>query len=478
MKRFFLALFLLIALPVHAQQLNPGGGITLSGQGFYAVFPSGPVSITGGSGNGTDQISNVSVNGVMNALAFAGTDIGAKVNAAIAKLGPQGGTVYIPAGTYTFATTIQCPLTSGAAIIIEGASRNVDWYGGSGGTTLFYTGGTDAINQVISNTLYQNVPGCKIRDLTLSGQYAGVSAKGLHFGGTQYTETNDVGIGMFAAAGIMMENAANIYTERWHFDNTSLWLDGLGVYAHCDTGCQPSFGHGRMNIDVLLIQEIAVAVDGGGDMYDGVYSINGNISTGTPPIGPSAGSPAILSTTSGGFFSLDTIMGATECSGGCTRYYSDGSSGTGLSAIFESHLYGPWGDNANNAPMQITVPADGEMTVTHLDAGGWQPLPSISAGTFQGGSSDTFGEITNIPATGTTLTFGTPFNNPMIACTLSDDGQGYIWYTSNKTAAHVTFNCITTSGAACAAGAYVQYHCAGSGFIGIPAAQGAPLTKR
>ena len=55
------------------------------------------------------RVKAKSMNGVLNATLFPGSDIGAQVNAAIAALGSSGGEIYIPAGTYTQTSTIYLP---------------------------------------------------------------------------------------------------------------------------------------------------------------------------------------------------------------------------------------------------------------------------------------------------------------------------------------------------------------------------------
>lgn len=68
----------------------------------------------------------------VNPLSFPGTDIGAKVNAAIAAMPVRGGTVRIPAGDYSFASTIK--------LTRPGQHLTCD-----AGATLHYTGSGDAI---------------------------------------------------------------------------------------------------------------------------------------------------------------------------------------------------------------------------------------------------------------------------------------------------------------------------------------------
>jgi len=75
-----------------------------------------------------DKISG----GVVDPNSLAGADIGAKVNAAVAAMPTSGGTVRIPAGSYSFATTIK--LTRSAQHVVCDA-----------GAVLHYTGSGDAI---------------------------------------------------------------------------------------------------------------------------------------------------------------------------------------------------------------------------------------------------------------------------------------------------------------------------------------------
>jgi hypothetical protein len=87
-----------------------------------------------GTVNGSFKALNITGNdnGVINPTLSAGADIGAKVNTAFAALA-TGGTVRIPAGSYSFSTTINYP----------GAGYHLDC---DAGTVLTYTGSTTAIN--------------------------------------------------------------------------------------------------------------------------------------------------------------------------------------------------------------------------------------------------------------------------------------------------------------------------------------------
>jgi hypothetical protein len=85
-----------------------------------------------GTVNGSFQALNITGNdnGVLNPTLFTGSDIGAKMNAALATMS-GGGTLRIPRGTYSFATTVTFP----------GKQYHIDC---DAGTTLNYTGSGDA----------------------------------------------------------------------------------------------------------------------------------------------------------------------------------------------------------------------------------------------------------------------------------------------------------------------------------------------
>lgn len=107
-----------------------------------------------------------SLNGVMNAALFSGSDIGAQVSAAIAALPVMGGVhcgrVVIPAGTYTQTTTITKP----RCVSIIGASADA--------TILNWTPTTGIAIQIADSGSPTGYPEGEIADLALSGPGAGV----------------------------------------------------------------------------------------------------------------------------------------------------------------------------------------------------------------------------------------------------------------------------------------------------------------
>jgi hypothetical protein len=75
------------------------------------------------------------LNNVRYADQFPGADLGAQINAAVADLGPSGGTIEIPAGSYSLATTINLDDTH--SIVLQG--QGAPTAGAAAATTLWYT---------------------------------------------------------------------------------------------------------------------------------------------------------------------------------------------------------------------------------------------------------------------------------------------------------------------------------------------------
>jgi hypothetical protein len=331
--------------------VTAGGSITgvtdLRAASLFTSFTAGPgrISITGNSGNGTDQISGVNVNGVANAATFAGADMGAKVNAAIASM-PNGGKVQIPSGNYSFSTTIQCPTTVHQGYIIEGAGSGMSPdVGAPSNTYLAYTGNTDAINQVVTVFANQNLPGCQLRDLTLDGIGAGPSAVGFHFGGVEHGATWNVIIKSFKGAGIEIENGpTNEWTERYDLEGM-LWSNTIGINFVVDTGGNASLGHGFIKEWLNVPNNgIGIQVNGGvvngydtGQIYSTSIWLNGNIGVGN------TGTATVWNITNGGFVAGAMVDAEYECNAAtCVE-----ANLNGLYAVFNplaryARAGGPW----------------------------------------------------------------------------------------------------------------------------------------
>src|SRR5262252_9190746 len=111
MKYLMLLLFLLIALPLHAQTLNAPGVPGTGGNAIFDNLSAGPgnISITGNTSNSV--MNNVSVNGVINVKAYGAkgdgvTDDYSAIMAAKNASGPGAKQcIYFPAGTYMIKPT-------------------------------------------------------------------------------------------------------------------------------------------------------------------------------------------------------------------------------------------------------------------------------------------------------------------------------------------------------------------------------------
>lgn len=118
-----------------------------------------------------------SLNGNLNASLFSGSDIGAKVNSAIASLLIGCGTVFIPSGSYSQSTTIIKP----RCVNILGA--------GSMSTILNWTGGAGVAIQIKDSSSGIGYPEGQIADLALSGPGALVAGYTAIYIGDTYPAT-------------------------------------------------------------------------------------------------------------------------------------------------------------------------------------------------------------------------------------------------------------------------------------------------
>jgi hypothetical protein len=112
-------------LPAAAQRVNKL--MAFGSDGAISLVTSTPDGLTVGIANGSAATLK-SLNSIRFADQFPGSDIGAKINAAFADLGGNYGTVYVPAGAYSYSTTIY--FSSPSRLLLDpGAILN---YTGSG----------------------------------------------------------------------------------------------------------------------------------------------------------------------------------------------------------------------------------------------------------------------------------------------------------------------------------------------------------
>ena len=118
------------------------------------------------TGTTTIALANItSMNSVLNAADFPGSDIGAQVNNAIASTSPYAATVFIPAGSYNFSTQINLPM----GWTLQGACAK--------GTSLTWTPTTGCAIACGSS----GGVGGAINDIVLNG--SGGTATGIYYGG-------------------------------------------------------------------------------------------------------------------------------------------------------------------------------------------------------------------------------------------------------------------------------------------------------
>src|SRR6202044_3800430 len=133
----------------------------------------------------------------LNATTFPGSDIGAKVNAAFASCNGRC-KVEIPAGNYTYSTTINLPVqfSGGATLLCDSQS-----------TTLNYIGSGDAISAF---GLGDTESGLIVRDCSLSGNGSTGNTNGLHLRALGEAVFENIRIKNFPGAGVLNEGANSV----------------------------------------------------------------------------------------------------------------------------------------------------------------------------------------------------------------------------------------------------------------------------
>jgi hypothetical protein len=207
------------------------------------------------------------------ATEFHGTDIGAQVNAAIGSLGPNGGTVYIPPGTYRFSTTIQLSTVtvgkspSGSNITIIGAGRS--------STVLTYTGAAQALKCTAISVPARSPASGALSDFTLQGSGARGSV-GIDIQSCTGVHLDRLSVQDFGA-GIKLENirlGSPAWTERTYIGDVIAYNPGgPDVWFHVDGGTN-SFGY--TNIVGSHLDGQALLIDTGASLYNSFVQFNSN----------------------------------------------------------------------------------------------------------------------------------------------------------------------------------------------------------
>jgi hypothetical protein len=160
-------------------------------------------------------VNSISVNGVLNPVYYSGTDIGAQINAAWAS--GQGKTVRVPAGTYSFSTTIVHPGTGYMLICDTGA-------------TLQYNGSSDAITLANGNLgADQNAGidgdgGCSLKGTS-------AAASGIHIFPSNHTFVRNIRISGFTSGYGIKDTGGNSV----ELTNISAYGNKTGIYVTGET---------------------------------------------------------------------------------------------------------------------------------------------------------------------------------------------------------------------------------------------------
>ena len=224
-----------------------------------------------------DTFQCANCNGVMTATQFPGADIGAQVNAAFASCGNQC-TVYIPAGKYRYATTINMTKPTQS---LTGA--------GSALTVLNYTGSGDGL-------LWQMTPftarkAGRLEGITFLCTAATVNC--IHSGSVQNSTWSDLTVtGALGPNGtaILLENVlidgVKAWTERTYMRNVSIGAPGptgpaigntYGLVFRNNGGGQ-SFGYNEIDVTFNVeAGQTGTLIDRGSYLYHSIFNTAGNI---------------------------------------------------------------------------------------------------------------------------------------------------------------------------------------------------------
>jgi hypothetical protein len=224
-----------------------------------------------------DTLQCANCNGVLTATQYPGADIGAQVNAAFTACNEKC-TVYIPAGSYSYTTTITMSKPSQS---LRGA--------GSAQTVLNYKGSGDGL-------LWQMTPFTARKAGTLQGiafVCTTATQNCIHSGSVQNSTWEDLTVtGALGpnGTGILLENVlingVKAWTERTYMRNVSIGSPGptgpavgntYGLVFRSNGGGQ-SFGYNEFDVTFNVeAGQIGTFIDRGAYVYHTTFHTAGNI---------------------------------------------------------------------------------------------------------------------------------------------------------------------------------------------------------
>lgn len=184
------------------------------------------IYVASSTGKATSTIQNLA--GVLDASTFAGSDIGAKVNAAYAALPATGGTIKIPRGVFSFSTPIIFGVDGKTAMLLCDPGRGTKLtYTGTATSTKFNTGISDFSPEY-------GMKYCDLRGPETSGSDDGTIGVGLGGSlgapGVVLEGNHIVGFGKGVAAG------ANTWYERLVNNHIEFNYRNIHVYSANNSG--------------------------------------------------------------------------------------------------------------------------------------------------------------------------------------------------------------------------------------------------
>lgn len=206
----------------------------------------------------------------LNATTFPGSDIGAKVNAAFASCGGAC-EVEIPAGNYTYSTTINIPVAIAGGVTLECDTES---------TILNYTGSGDAIAAFGTGVAES---GIVVKSCGVQGNAATGNANGLHLRALSQASFDNLRIINFPGDGILNEGANSLTfvspdVEGNFIDihNVGVVINGIGYSSNAVKVFGGVIGYARQWGVFEDFSQAALAFPNGGNVYDGVvFEANG-----------------------------------------------------------------------------------------------------------------------------------------------------------------------------------------------------------
>ena len=205
---------------------------------WFALFATAAIAQSASNGTASGGIPGDIPRGIIDPRGMPGADIGAKVNAAIAAMPASGGTVRIPAGSYSFSTTIKLTragehLTCDAGAVLRytgsGDAILVDSPGGGLALAIDGEGGCDLVGNAAAQNGIHLLPGNSfvVRGMRI---YSFTHGNGIELSGA-----NSVQIAMNVIEenqhGIDMVTQPHFAPNAVHVEDNEISANDWGVYS-------------------------------------------------------------------------------------------------------------------------------------------------------------------------------------------------------------------------------------------------------